>query len=80
MVSHKTAHAAFDDFSSHFFMRGFNNCHEISSKACATTQDFSLESKAFTLMSRNLSAVEAISNFYVGIIWTIKSNQVRKII
>ena len=77
-VSHKTAHVASDNFSFHFYMKEFNNCHEICSKACATAQDFSIENTAFTLMSGDVSAVERICNFYLGITWTIESNRVRK--
>ena len=66
-VSYKTAHAASDDLSFPFFMTKFT-----------TTQDFSIESTAFTLMPRDVSAIETICNFYTGITWTIKSNQVRK--
>ena len=79
-VLYKTAHAAFDDFSFHFFMREFNNCHTMYRKACAAAQDFSIESLACTLMSRDVLAIETICNFYIGITWTIKSNQVRKYI
>ena len=77
-VSHKTACAASDDFSFHFCMREFNNCHEMCSKACATAQDFSIENTAFTLMSGDVSAIERIFDFYIGITWTIESNRVRK--
>ena len=76
-VSHKTAHAASDDFSFHFIMREFNNYHKMCSKACVT-QDFSIESTAFTLMSGDVLAIETICNFYIEITWTIKSNQIQK--
>ena len=47
------------------------------SKACVT-QDFSIESTAFTLMSGDVLAIETICNFYIEITWTIKSNQIQK--
>ena len=71
-VSHKTAHAASDHFSSYFFSREFHNCHEMCSKPCVTTQDFSIESTAFTLISGDISAIGTIYNSYIGITWTIK--------
>ena len=64
---HKTAHAASDDFSLHFFMRESSSCHKINSKVCIKMQDFSTESTNFTLMSGDVSAIEIITficNFY----------------
>ena len=77
-VSYKTTHAASHNFSFHFFMRKFNDCRKMCWKACVTTRNFSIESTAFILISGNVSAIETICNFYTGITWTIKSNQVRK--
>ena len=71
--AYKTAHAASDDFSFHLFMREFKNSHKMCSKACATTQDFPIESTASALMSGDVQAIKTIYNFYIRIPWTIKT-------
>ena len=45
--------------------------HKMCSKACATRQDFSIESTASALMSGDLLAIEAIYKFYIRITQTI---------
>ena len=63
---YKAAHAAIDDFSFDIFIR-VQHCYEICSKACATRQDFSIESTASALMSGDVPDMETIYNFYIRI-------------
>lgn len=67
-----------DDFYFHFFMGGFSIWNKICSKACTTTKDFSIESKASVLMSGDLQTIETIQDIsFIRTNWTAKSNQVQ---
>ena len=57
------AHAASDDFFSRFHMRA-QHCYKMCSKACATRQDFSIESTSSALMSGDVLAIDTIYLLY----------------
>ena len=68
-ASYKTAHAASDDFSFHFF-KSVQHCHKMFSKTSVKffqIRDFSIKSKILAIMSRDLLAVETIYIFYIRI-------------
>ena len=64
-ATHKTANAASNDFSFHFFKRAFNTATKCVPKAYAPRQEFSIESTASAITSEKFTALKINIQYFL---------------